>query len=76
MQIGQDRSGFYSYTFLENLVGCDMPRVERLRPEWKPRAVGETVWFGTPKRFGGEARMIAAVVEPERSFAMVSVNDW
>jgi hypothetical protein len=53
-----------------------MPRVERLVPEWKPRIVGETVWFGTPKRFGGQARMIAAVVEPERSFAMVSVNDW
>jgi hypothetical protein len=37
------------------------------------------VWFGTPKRFGGQARMIAAVVEPERSFAMVTPvtpNDW
>src|SRR5208337_411058 len=34
MQIGQDRSGFYSYTFLENLAGCEMPRVERLVPEW------------------------------------------
>ena len=76
MQIGQDRSGFYSYTFLESLAGCDMPRVERLVPEWKPRTLGETVWFATPKRFGGQGRMIAAVVQPQRSFVMVSANDW
>jgi lysophospholipase L1-like esterase len=76
MQIGQDRSGFYSYTFLENAVGSDMPKVERLVPEWKPRAVGETVWFATPKRFSGQGRMIAAVVEPQRSFVMVGANDW
>ena len=76
MQIGQDRSGFYSYTFLENVAGSDMPKVERLVPDWKPRAVGETVWFATPKRFGGQGRMIAAVVQPARSFVMVSANDW
>jgi hypothetical protein len=76
MQIGQDRSGFYSYTFLENLIGCDMPKVEHLVPAWSPRGVGETVWFGTPKRFGGQGRMIAAIVLPQQSFVMVMVNDW
>ncbi len=76
MQIGQDRSGFYSYTVLENLFGADMPKVERLVPEWKPRVLGETVWFATPRRFGGQGRMIATVVEPNRAFAMVSANDW
>ncbi len=76
MQIGQDRSGFYSYTFLENAFGADMPKVERLVPGWKPRAVGETVWFATPRRFGGQGRMIAAVVRPGQSFVMVSANDW
>jgi hypothetical protein len=76
MQIGQDRSGFYSYTFLENVIGADMPKVEHLIPEWKPRVVGETVWFATPRRFGGQGRMIAAVVQSERSFVMVSPKDW
>lgn len=76
MQIGQDRSGFYSYTFLENSIGADMPKLERLVPEWKPRAVGETVWFATPRRFGGQGRMIAAVVQPQRSFVMVGPDDW
>jgi hypothetical protein len=76
MQIGQDRSGFYSYTRLENLIGCEMPEVHSLHPEWPARVSGETVWFGTPKRFNGQAKMIAAVVDAPRSFAMVSANDW
>jgi hypothetical protein len=76
MQIGQDRSGFYSYTFLENVFACDMPKVERLVPDWKPRAPGETVWFCNPKHFDGQGRMIAAIVDPGRAFTMVSPNDW
>jgi len=76
MQIGQDRSGFYSYTFLENAIGAGMPKVEHIVPDWKPRVAGETVWFGNPKRFGGQARMIAAAVQPQRSFVMVMPNDW
>jgi hypothetical protein len=76
MQIGQDRSGFYSYTIFENMFGADMPKVEHLVPDWKPRAVGETVWFATPRRFGGQGKMIPAIVEPNRAFAMVSPNDW
>jgi hypothetical protein len=76
MQIGQDRSGFYSYTIFENMFGADMPKVEHLVPDWQPRTVGETVWFATPKRFGGQGKMIPAIVEPNRAFAMVSPNDW
>ena len=76
MQIGQDRSGFYSYTPLENLFGCEMPKVERLNPDWKPRAEEETVWFCAPKKFKGEGYMVAAVVEPEKAFVMVSGPDW
>jgi hypothetical protein len=76
MQIGQDRSGFYSYTTLENLIGCRMPKVERIVPQWPARKVGETVWFATPKHYDGQAKMIAAVVEPERAFVMVSAPDW
>jgi len=76
MQIGQDRSGFYSYTILENAFGCSMPKVERLVPEWKPRTRGETVWFCDPKRFNGEGKMIPAVVDTNRAFTMVSPKDW
>jgi hypothetical protein len=42
-QLGQDRAGFYSYRWLENLAGCHMPHAREVRPEWQERAVGETV---------------------------------
>lgn len=76
MQIGQDRSGFYSYTFLENAFGCSMPKVEHLVPQWKLRTPGETVWFCDPERFNGEGKMIPAIVDPSRTFAMVTTKDW
>ena len=75
-QIGQDRSGFYSYASLENLVGCQMPTLHYVDPSWKEREIGETVWFATPKHYRGQAKMIAAVVQPEHAFAMVTAKDW
>ena len=42
VQIGQDRGGFYSYSFLENLAGCDMHNTFRIVPEWQQRAIGDT----------------------------------
>ena len=29
-QIGQDRGGFYSYEWLENLAGCEMRNADRV----------------------------------------------
>jgi hypothetical protein len=45
VQIGQNRAGFYSYTWLENLVGCRMPNVNRIVPEWQDLTVGDEVWL-------------------------------
>ncbi|MGD9736024.1 MAG: hypothetical protein AB7V58_10520 [Solirubrobacterales bacterium] len=42
-QIGQDRGGFYSYEWLENLAGCEMRNADRVHPEWQHREVGEPV---------------------------------
>jgi hypothetical protein len=42
-QLGQDRGGFYSYEWLENLAGCEMRNADRIHPEWQYREVGETV---------------------------------
>jgi hypothetical protein len=51
-QIGQDRGGFYSYAWLENLAGCELRNADRIHPEWQQRAVGEIVplhpTFGLP----------------------------
>jgi hypothetical protein len=42
-QVGQDRAGFYSYDWLENLAGCRMHNADRIHPEWQQREIGETV---------------------------------
>jgi hypothetical protein len=43
VQIGQDRAGFYSNTWLENLFTGDIHNSWELRPEWQKLAVGDTV---------------------------------
>jgi hypothetical protein len=42
-QLGQDRAGFYSYEWLENLAGCEMENADRVHPEWQSWEVGETL---------------------------------
>lgn len=42
-QVGQDRAGFYSYEWLENLAGCRMRNADDIHPEWQRRELGETV---------------------------------
>jgi hypothetical protein len=34
-QIGADRGGFYSYQWLENLVGCEIHNADAVHPEWQ-----------------------------------------
>jgi hypothetical protein len=40
-QIGQDRAGFYSYEWLENLAGCRLRNAVSVHDEWQHRDVGE-----------------------------------
>jgi len=41
LQIGADKSGMYSYTWLERLVGCKMAKDEVIKPEWQNLQVGD-----------------------------------
>jgi hypothetical protein len=45
VQVGQNRGGFYSYTWLENIVGCGMRNAEQIVPEWQSLEVGDKVWL-------------------------------
>jgi hypothetical protein len=45
VQMGQTRGGFYSYTWLENAVGCRMSNADRVHPEWQELEVGDEVWL-------------------------------
>jgi hypothetical protein len=69
VQVGQTRGGFYSYTWLENLVGCHMQNADQLVPEWQDLKVGDEVWLH-PK--APPLKVLA--IEPER--AIVLENSW
>ncbi|QFU82564.1 hypothetical protein [Natronorubrum aibiense] len=43
VQIGQNRGGFYSYDFLENLFGADIHTVDRIVPEYQTLEEGDVV---------------------------------
>jgi hypothetical protein len=75
MQIGRDRGGFYSYAWLENLIGADIENVERLIPGLAERRPGDTVWMGPPTRFRGEARMVVGAIQPGRAMVLVAPAD-
>ena len=40
-QIGADRGGFYSYQWLENLIGCQVRNAGTIHPEWAAREGAE-----------------------------------
>jgi hypothetical protein len=63
-QLGQGRGGFYSYDFLENLVGCDIHSAERVVPEWQSIEVGDTVHLHP------EVALVVAVVEQGRALVL------
>jgi hypothetical protein len=43
VQIGQGRGGFYSYAWLENLLGCEIVNAETVHPEWQDLKPGDAV---------------------------------
>ena len=63
-QLGQGRGGFYSYDFLENLIGADIHSADRIVPELQDIEVGDEVLLGP--EFGYDV----AFLEPGRSLVL------
>lgn len=76
VQIGQDRGGFYSYSWLEDLFGARIHNADRIVAEFQHREVGDTVWLGPPDRYGGKAAQAVAALEPGRSMTLMGPPDW
>jgi len=65
VQMGQGRGGFYSYEWLENLVGCDIHSADRIVPELQQLEVGDVVQMhpkATPYR--------VAAIKPGRALVL------
>ncbi|WP_380674484.1 hypothetical protein [Salinigranum sp. GCM10025319] len=68
-QLGQDRGGFYSYEWAENLAGLDIHNADRIVAEWQDLSVGDTIRLGRADRFPDAALEVAAI-DPERSLVL------
>jgi hypothetical protein len=66
-QLGQNRAGFYSFTALENLVGCEMPDVRELDPALQRWNVGDKLWMYPPSKLDGMGHASLLHYEPERA---------
>ena len=52
-QLGQDRGGFYSYDWLERLIGDRIHNADRIHPEWQKIEAGDLVRATQPDYLGG-----------------------
>jgi hypothetical protein len=74
VQIGEDRGGFYSYDWLERLVGAKIHNAGAVHPEWQDLGVGDTVWLA--RRYGQNASQVVAAVEPRSHLVLMSAADF
>ena len=72
-QIGEDRGGFYSYSWLERAAGARIHNANTVHPEWQNIRVGDTVWLA--RRYGERARQVVAAVKPESHLVLMSPDD-
>jgi hypothetical protein len=63
-QLGQGQGGFYTYDWIENLIGCDIHSADRIVAEWQDVGVGSEV------KLAPEVTLEVAAVEPGRSLVL------
>lgn len=78
VQVGQDRAGFYSYTWLENLIGADIHNANEIHPEWQKLAVGDA-WRLVPPGYlwglGQNAASPVLISEPGHALVLEMFGD-
>lgn len=76
-QIGQDRAGFYSYQWLENVFRAEMKNVYSIKPEFQvPRQPGDTIWLAAKDNYNRGGYQVLAEVIPLTSLVMVGGSDF
>ena len=73
-QIGEDRGGFYSYSWLERAAGAQIHNADVIHPWWQDPRVGDTVWLA--RRFGDAARQVVVAVKPNSHLVLMSPDDF
>ena len=76
VQLGQDRGGFYSYSWLERLVGDDVHNADRIHPEWQHLEAGDTILAAQPDYLGGRFGQIGWRVAELRPGRGMYLEKW
>jgi hypothetical protein len=66
VQIGQGRGGFYSYEWIENLLGLNMHNIDRIAPELQDFHAADQV----PLAPGGKTALPVDIIVPGESIVM------
>lgn len=74
VQIGENRGGFYSYSWLERVVGADIHNAIAINPQWQDLQVGDSIWLA--RRYGDNARQVVAEIEPNSHLVLLSPADF
>jgi hypothetical protein len=76
-QVGQDRAGFYSYTWLENLIGANIHNADEIHPEWQHLAVGDAWRLAPPDYLWGLGKdAVVRVLLSEPGYVLVLESLW
>lgn len=73
VQIGADKGGWYSYTWLEALLRCPMVNADRIHPEWQDLQVGDLVRMCTGEP--APPPYTVAQIHPDRAIVMGHQED-
>lgn len=75
VQIGQGRGGFYSYEWLENLIGARIRNADRILPDHQALETGDEIFFAAFDRYGDYSRSTVVSLEPERALVLGPPDD-
>jgi hypothetical protein len=64
-QTGQNRGGFNSYYWLENLFGAKMVNAPTINPQWQNPIPGDTVYYGKNQGFA-----LVSLVKPNEFYSL------
>jgi hypothetical protein len=70
VQMGQDRAGFYSYDFLENLLLAGIHNADRIVPQWQGLKAGDHVRLAAKEVYGDRPLVPVVSVDPGHSIVL------
>ena len=66
VQLGQGRGGFYSYDWLENLIGLDIHSANRIEERWQGLEPGDDVHLAR------SAALAVTIIDPPRALVLTA----